>query len=99
MKARDGIEAHQQPTADTGMGGAGMSDTGIVKSISLTADDDNRQVLRAIIDFYDGNAPDLTWSVVFDRIPVRIIKEMTDEARAESFSRLRASQAPQIGTE
>ena len=46
---------------------------GTVKSFSLTEDDAGREVLRLIIDYYDGDAPDLKWNVIWDATPVDVV--------------------------
>jgi hypothetical protein len=53
-----------------------MSDdeTGIVKSITHLDDDEGRTVLRAIIDFYDGNCPMLTFNSIWEQTPVKIVE-------------------------
>jgi len=47
--------------------------SGIVKSIGLTTDEHGREVLRVIIDYQKGEAPDLKWKVVFERTPVDVV--------------------------
>lgn len=47
--------------------------TGRLVRVGLTNDDNGREVLRAIVDFHNGDAPDLPFSVIFNAEPVRII--------------------------
>jgi hypothetical protein len=46
---------------------------GTLVSVGRTEDDQGRAVLRAIVDFYDGVAPDIDFKTVWDRTPVTII--------------------------
>ena len=50
------------------------NDTGRLTSVGLTNDDNGREVLRAIVDFHAGNAPDLPFGVIFNALPVRIVR-------------------------
>lgn len=57
-----------------------MSDTswGVLKRVDRIPEEDGRIVLRAIVDFYDGNSPDLTFRTVLDSIPVTIIEKAAE---------------------
>jgi len=46
---------------------------GVLKSISHVKDDDGFSVLRVIVDFYDGNVPDVNNGTVWHRKPVTVI--------------------------
>jgi len=50
---------------------------GIVKRIGRHEDRKGRQVLRAIVEFYDGNGPSFPFKVVWDRVPVKIVPQTT----------------------
>lgn len=47
---------------------------GVVTNVCRAEDDQGRTVLRATVDFYDGNAPALTFRTVWEKIPVTIIE-------------------------
>ncbi len=49
------------------------TDTGIVQSAGLHEDEMGRQVMRVVVDFYYGDAPDWQFSVIIKRQPVRIV--------------------------
>lgn len=49
-------------------------DTGIVKSVISLVDEEGRSVLRAIVDYYDGDSPTFAFKVVWERRPVKIIE-------------------------
>lgn len=52
--------------------------TGILKSVGLTTDEDNRPVLRAIVDFYDNAAPEANIGTIWNRRPVQIVEATLD---------------------
>lgn len=47
---------------------------GIVINVGLAQDDQGRTVMRAIVDFYDGAAPDINFKTVWNRTPVTIVE-------------------------
>ena len=58
-------------------------ETGVVISVGLHVDDEGRTVLRAVVDFYDGNRPSITFGSVSRRVPVKIVP-LTENQRGES---------------
>lgn len=48
--------------------------TGVVTSVGVTQDDQGRTVMRAIVDFYDGAAPNITFKTVWSKAPVTIVE-------------------------
>lgn len=50
------------------------SELGILRSIMITHDDQGIEVLRATVDFYNGAAPNVKFSCVWEQSPVRIIE-------------------------
>lgn len=46
--------------------------TGRLVSVCITNDDNGREVLRAIVDFHNGDAPDLPFGVIYNATPVCI---------------------------
>lgn len=40
----------------------------------MAEDDRGRTVMRAIVDFYDGAAPDINFKTVWDATPVTIVE-------------------------
>lgn len=48
------------------------NEMGVVKSIRRMTSKGGKVVLRATVDFYDGNAPDISPKTIWDRIPVMI---------------------------
>ncbi len=63
------------------------ADNGVIKNIEVTKDDDGRQVLRVVVDFYNMKAPDLTINVVWKLAPVRIVAALDDEAQGAGLKR------------
>lgn len=47
---------------------------GIVTHIGMTQDDQGRTVMRAVVDFYDGAAPDINFKTVWNKTPVTIVE-------------------------
>lgn len=48
--------------------------TGILKSVLMTTDEDNRPVMRAVVDFYDDNGPEANMGTIWNRRPVQIVE-------------------------
>lgn len=46
---------------------------GLVKCIYRAKGKRGREVLRVIVDYYDGAAPDFQWKVIWDEIPVNVV--------------------------
>lgn len=49
------------------------SNVGRLVRVSLTNDDNGREVLRAFVDFDYGNSPDLPFAVIWNGQPVKIV--------------------------
>jgi hypothetical protein len=47
---------------------------GTLVSVGRAEDDQGRTVLRAIVDFYDGATPDISFKTVWERTQVTIIE-------------------------
>lgn len=52
--------------------------TGILKSVLMTTDEENRPVMRAIVDFYDDNAPEANMGTIWNQRPVQIVEVAAD---------------------
>lgn len=48
---------------------------GVVKLVSRAEDDAGRTVLRVIVDFYDGNVPNINNGTIWQARPVTILDE------------------------
>jgi hypothetical protein len=57
-------------------------DLGVVTKIERDTGEDGRTILRAIVEFYDGAAPDLTFKTVWQMTPVRITEARPSKAGA-----------------
>ena len=49
-----------------------QGNTGIVKSSTRTWDDRGRNVMRVIVDFYDGDMPDINIATIWNARPVTV---------------------------
>ena len=52
---------------------------GRLVKVGLTNDDNGREVLRAIVDFHNGNAPEISFGAIFNALPVRIVLDNQSE--------------------